>query len=302
MSTAVTPTLRHRHVEVDGLELHIVEAGESNGADFLLLHGWPEDWSLYERVLELLGAAARAVAIDLPGIGGSPTAPSSGEKRWLAARIAGLIRVLELRDVTLVGHDIGGQIAYGCLRECPQAIARAVLMDIVVPGVDPWNKVIRNPDLWHFAFHAVPGLPEKLVAGHVADYFAFFFDALAGPRGVPAGDRARYAAAYARPTALQTSFGWYRAFRQDEQENKRDHGRPVRTPVLCLRGDKEYGALDDYVEGLRHAGCAQVESAVITDCGHFAPSEQPGQVAAALQCFARTDATALSGHLESPQR
>lgn len=290
-----TDQLRHGQVDMDGLGVHVVEAGASSGTDFLLLHGWPENWSLYECLLPILGVETRAVAIDLPGVGESNPPPSTGNKRWLAARLPGLIRVLGLKNVTLVGHDIGGQIAYAALRVCPEAAARVVLMNIVIPGIDPWQEVVRNPHLWHFAFHAVPQLPETLVFGHIADYFDFFYDALAGPRGVSADERARFVAAYSQPTALQTGFGWYRAYRKDEEENRRDHGQPVRTPVLCLRGDRETGAITDYVEGLRHAGCVHVVHAVIPDCGHFAPLEQPNRVAAALLRFAQAHDRASPG-------
>ncbi len=160
--------LRHRQIEADGLDLHAVEAGESNGADFLLLHGWPEDWSVYEKLLRLIGTNARAVALDLPGIGSSSAPPPTGNKRWLAARLPSVVRVLDLRDVTLVGHDVGGQIAYAALRVCPETFT--------------------------------------------------------------------------------------------------------------------------HVQGLRHAGCVHVNQVVIADCGHFAPSERPEQVAAALRHFAQVPA------------
>jgi hypothetical protein len=43
-------------------------------------------------------------------------------------------------------------------------------MNVVVPGVDHWSEVKRNPNIWHFAFHAVPELPEKLVQGKEAGF------------------------------------------------------------------------------------------------------------------------------------
>ncbi|HET7537506.1 MAG TPA: alpha/beta hydrolase [Candidatus Didemnitutus sp.] len=286
MSTATVAIRPRRQVEVGGLDIHGVEAGTSNGRDFLLLHGWPEDSSIFWPLLDLLGSRTRAVAIDLPGIGASKIPPKCGEKRGLAHWVSNVIRALGLRDVTLVGHDVGGQIAYACLRISPVVVGRVALMNIVIPGIDPWDKVIHNPHLWHFAFHGVAGLPATLVADHVGEYFAFFFDRLAGPNGVSALERERYAAAYADRTALQTGFDWYRAFSRDAEENRRDFGKPVHTPVLCLRGDKETGAVAEYVEGLRRAGCGRVDGVIIADCGHFSPSEQPALVAAELQRFA----------------
>ena len=68
-------------------------------------------------------------------------------------------------------------------------LARAVIMDVVIPGVPPWQEVVRNPYIWHLAFHSVPRLPELLVQGHQREYFDFFYDVLsADPAAItPAG-------------------------------------------------------------------------------------------------------------------
>jgi pimeloyl-ACP methyl ester carboxylesterase len=287
-ATSMEPGWSHRQIEADGFPIHAVESGHSDGADFLLLHGWPENWSIYEALMRRLGQHTRVGAIDLPGLGDVKVTPPPGDKRSLAKQVRTVIRALGLRNVTLVGHDIGGQIVYGYLRAFPGELQRAVIMNVVIPGVEPWSQVIRNPHLWHFAFHAVPDLPETLVAGHVAEYFDFFFNALAGPRGVTLADRQRYVAAYANRQSLRTGFDWYRAFPQDEKDNRADHGLAVGTPVLYLRGDQESGTMDDYLAGLRKAGLQQLEGEIIPECGHFAPSEQPESVAAALRRFVVT--------------
>ena len=75
-----------------------------------------------------------------------------------------LVAALALDDVTLAGHDIGGMVTYAYLRQFPD-LPRAVIMDVPVPGVDPWDDFVRSPFLWHFALHAVPALPQQLVTG-----------------------------------------------------------------------------------------------------------------------------------------
>ena len=167
----------------------------------------------------------------------------------------------------------------------PGGLARAALLNIVIPGVEPWDEVERNPHIWHFAFHSVPELPELLVAGHVRRYFDFFYDAISGPRGVPETARKNYAKAYSRPEALHAGFEWYRAFAGDAKANRAVGGRQLETPVLHVRGDAEIGKIDDYVAGLRKAGLANVSSRILTECGHFSPDEQPAQLAEALGDF-----------------
>jgi pimeloyl-ACP methyl ester carboxylesterase len=81
-------------------------------------------------------------------------------------------------------------------------------------------------------------------------------------------------------------FDWYRAFQQDEKNNIAVERQIVATPVLYLRGDKDPGlGLERYLEGLRHGGLYDVRGETIADSGHFAPDEQPEEVAWALERF-----------------
>jgi pimeloyl-ACP methyl ester carboxylesterase len=286
--------LKHLNVTVEGIPLHVVEAGSPHAPAVLFLHGWPQNWAAFEQVLHLLGDRAHALAMDLPGIGESPTPPRANDKRTLAGYVHGLIRQLELQSVTLAGHDVGGQIVYAYLRKYPESLARAVLMNIVVPGVDPWSDVIRNPHIWHFAFHAVPHLPEALVSDRVAPYFDYFYDVLSASRnGVSPSARERYVRAYSRPDALRTGFNWYRAFERDEEDNHDAY--PVDTPVLYLRGQEESGDIEQYIGGLRSSGLRHVRGRTIPGSGHFAPDEQPQEVANAIADFTELPAGVMRG-------
>ncbi len=228
--------------------------------------------------MKIAGHRVRAIAIDLPGVGNSGGDPTDGSKRQLAGLVHQLIEAIGLNNVTLVGQDVGGQVVYSYLRQFDD-LERAVLMDIVIPGVAPWEDVIRNPYIWHFAFHAIAGLPERLVAGREREYFDYFYDLLsAHPSRISGEARADYVAAYGTPTALSAGFNWYRAFAADAQANaEAAHGTPVTTPVLYLRGERESGRLADYVEGLMAAGLANVRPGLVPNSGHFTQEEAPAE-------------------------
>jgi pimeloyl-ACP methyl ester carboxylesterase len=298
-STDNDGALRHRMISVDDLPIHIVDSESPGDLTFLFIHGWPQNWQCFESVmlrLRQLRPLFRTIAFDLPGIGESPTPPLANDKRTLAGIVNGIIRTLELRNVCLVGHDAGGMIVYAYLFTYPGVVQRAVIMNVAVPGVDPWDEVIRNPRMFHFAFHAVHGLPERLVAGHEREYFDYFYDAIAAtPEGI--SDRARdiYLGAYQRPVSLQTGFDWYRAFERDAEDNKRFASSVCKTPVLYLRGGEERGGfgLNRYVHGLKAAGLSTVSGRIIPHSGHFAPDEQPNAVAALLREFASADGRSM---------
>ncbi len=270
---------RHTHVSVGDLSLHTVETGNPQGRPYLLLHGWPESWRTWQGVMAAADADARIIAIDLPGIGESTGAVAGGSKVRLAEVIHGLAQHLELGDLTLVGHDAGGMIAYAYLRQYAD-VSRVVIMNTVIPGVDPWNDVLRNPYIWHFGMHAVPALPETLVQGHQAEYFDYFYNVLSvDPARISPGSRAAYAAAYRSDAALTAGFDLYRAFAQDARDNAAfAASSPVDTPLLYLRGDGEGGDIATYAQGFRDAGIRNLTSAVLADAGHFAEEEVPADV------------------------
>ncbi|MFE4973938.1 alpha/beta fold hydrolase [Kitasatospora sp. NPDC056651] len=300
---------RHSTVVADGVPLHVVESGAPEGRPFLFLHGWPESWRTWLGVMEAARDEARIIAIDLPGIGGSTRAvgdrstrqAGDGSKLRLARTVHALVRELGLTGATLVGHDAGGMAAYAYLRqfadtegvqgaEGVQGVDRVVIMNTVVPGVAPWDDVLRNPHIWHFGLHTVPALPETLVQGRQAAYFDYFYDVLSpDPRRITAESRAAHAAAYDSPEALTAGFDLYRAFGQDARDNAAFAAAgPVGTPLLYVRGDAEGGDIRAYARGLREAGVENLTTAVVADAGHFAQEERPAEVWALVRDFAAT--------------
>jgi pimeloyl-ACP methyl ester carboxylesterase len=276
---------RHQQVSAAGCSVHVVEAGPSGGPPFLFMHGWPESWSIWRQVMALASGQVRAIAIDLPGVGRSRGGRLDGTKAQLAGIVHDLITAMGLAGVTLVGHDIGGMIAYSCLRRF-RDLARVVIMDTLVPGIQPWEEAIRQPELWHFALHSVPGLPETLVDGRQRRYFDYFYDVLSpDPRLIDDASRAEYAEAYRDIEALTAGFDWYRAFAQDARDNAAGQ-EPVMPPLLYLRGDHEAGDIEAYVEGFRSAGVRDLHSGVILKAGHFAPQDAPAAVWEQIERFA----------------
>lgn len=278
----------HDHLQVSGVSLHVVEVGEPAGRPVVFLHGWPQSWIEWQQVMLHAAGEFRAIAIDLPGIGESSGPATDGSKHALAAVVHDLIAQLDLTDVTLVGHDVGGMITYAYLRQY-QDLASAVIIDVAIPGVDPWDAVLHNPYIWHFAFHAIPGLPELLVQGHQRSYVDYFFDVLAAdPARITPDARAASASAYASDSALTAGFDLYRAFPQDARDNLQSAASETNTPVLYLRGAGSRGDLDQYARGFHTAGLRRLTTGLIPDTGHFVPHEQPASLWRAIDTFIKT--------------
>jgi pimeloyl-ACP methyl ester carboxylesterase len=274
---------KHKQIDVNGISTHVVEVGDENKQPILFLHGFPEDWSAFENVMRHLKNDYSVISIDLPGIGKSEPITTS-DKLSIAHFIQNLISVLKLRKVVLVGQDVGGMTAFSCLRVFPELISKAVIMNTAVPGVAPWEDVKRNPYIWHFAFFAIPELPEKVFTGKQDLLFDFFFNAITFNKQVFTEEKKKiYVEAYTSTTALKTGFDWYRAFNKDEKDNANPVS--VNVPVLYLKGEKEYMDINQYIEGFKASGINNIKGEFITGSGHYAADEAPEEVAKAIDHF-----------------
>jgi len=279
--------ISHQQINVGGISVHVALAGDSASQPILFLHGYPENWQEFEGVMNGLKDTYYVLAIDLPGIGMSEPI-ASGDKRCMAEFINQILEVLHIERVALVGHDIGGMTAYSFIKQFPEKLLRAVIMNTVIPGIDPWEQVKRNPYIWHFALYAVPALPEAVFAGKERVLFDYFYDTLSfNKQAIDDDKRSAYANAYHNIIALKTSFDWYRAFPHDEKDNSSNS--PGEVPVLYIRGEKESGNIDEYAEGLRKNGFRNLHCKLIPACGHYAPEEQPEVVAQVIRDFIEVD-------------
>lgn len=268
--------VRHSTVTAGGSSLHVVEAGDAQADPVLFLHGWPQSWRAWQPVMQLASRQVHAIAIDLPGIGESTGEATDGTKRAVAATVHALVEAMELRNLTVIGHDAGAMVAYAYLRRFPDDLKAAVIMDVAVAGIPPWEQVA--PGAWHFGFHAVPSLPERLVQGRQREYFDFFYDAFSlNPKAITDDARAAYAQAYLSNTALTAGFNWYRTFPADAGHNRHpDQDRiQVDTPALLLLSDRMAPLGPAFDEGFRAAGLTAFSHATVTGAGHFLPEEAP---------------------------
>lgn len=276
--------MRTSKIAADSIELAVSIGGDASRPTIVLL-GWPHDRSLYDPVLDRLGERFHVLAFDLPAIGESRGEPSSAEKEALAGIVLSASENASAREIVIGGIDVGGMIAFAAARDHGMRICGGFIGNTVIPGLDPWQTVISDPRIWHFAFHSVPDLPELLIVGHERAYFDFFFNFLGSKdRPLPDPVRERFAKAYRNPEALKAGFDWYRAFATDAKRNAAH--KVIDTPILYFRGDADGRTPDDYVAGLRNSGAKDVRSVTLTGTAEFTPIEAPDRFASMIADFA----------------
>lgn len=281
---AGTGGITESDVRVRDATLHL-RSVHGGGPEILIVHGWPESSIAWLPILQRATADdATLHAVDLPGVGGSSRGNTGATKHELAELMAELPEQSGWQHPRLVGHDIGGMVAYAALRTAP-VFERVAICNTVIPGVDPWDPVYGNPEVFHFHFHAVPELPERLVEGRERTYFDWFLDLLSDdPSRISDADRDAFAAAYGTREALTAGFDWYRALPADAEHNASDTGA-VDKPVLYIRGDADPVDVEAYLDGFRAVGLHNVEAAVVPHSGHSASLESPDALWTTIRDF-----------------
>ncbi len=181
----------------------------------------------------------------------------------------------------VVGHDIGTMVAYAYAARYPDRTDRLVVMDAPVPGIPPWDQIVRSPALWHFSFGGPDA--ERLVAGRERIYLDRFWNEFAGnPAKVDEATRRYYTTFYAKPGAMHCAFAQFLAIPQDAEDNKASMARPLPMPVLAIGGAKSFGANEAAV--MRNAA-TNVTELVVPGAGHWLMEEAPAPVIAAVSGF-----------------
>lgn len=281
--------LTHGMVQVAAqLRLHYVTAGEGERV-VVLLHGFPQTWWQWHRVIPDLAAAGfYVVAPDYRGAGQSWRPQAGYDKRTMAGDLHVLLREhLQIEQpVLLVGHDIGLMIAYAYAQAYRDEVSHLVMMDAPLPGTKVFDRLRADPRVWHFAFHSVRDIPEMLVAGREREYLQAFFNArIFNTAAITDDDLDVYSAAYAAPGAMRAGFELYRAFDRDAEDNRealRRNGK-LAIPVLAVGGATSTSG--PLVEEMAHEVADNVVACRVPRSAHWIAEENPGVFTAELLKF-----------------
>ncbi len=171
-------------------------------------------------------------------------------------------------------------VGYAFAAQYPARVTRWVVMDAPLPGIGPWDEILKSPRLWHFNFRG-PDV-ERLVQGRERIYLDRFWNELsATPASIDEATRQHYAALYARPGAMHSAFEQFAAFTQDAIDNKafagqgqaRHAGAGDRRRQVVRHGDGRRPALRR--RATSPARC-------IANSGHWLMEEQPAATVAAI--------------------
>jgi pimeloyl-ACP methyl ester carboxylesterase len=273
-----------------GADIFVRSAG--TGPVVVLIHGYAETSDSWAPLAAELVKSYTVVVPDLRGIGRSSRPASGYDKKTQAADVRAVVTTLGFDRAYIVSHDIGIMVAYAYAALYPDKVERLVVMDAPLPGIAPWDDIVKDHKLWHFSFWGPD--EERLVQGRERIYLdRIWNDFSASPTQPDELTRKFYAAQYAKPGAMRAGFDHFKAFSQDVEDNQVFQRTKLTMPVLAVGGEKSFGATEAIV--MRNVAF-NVREAVVPNSGHWLMEESPAYTVALVRDYLKDPTAATPGH------
>jgi pimeloyl-ACP methyl ester carboxylesterase len=263
---------KHAYAKVNGIDIHYVIGG--TGEPLVLLHGFGQNWYMWNRLLPELSKHFTVIAPDLPGLGESGKPATGYDKKTMAVYIHGVVKQLGYDHINLVGHDIGLMVAYAYAAQFSAEVKKLALLDALLPGVEPvWSQV--KGAAWWFGFFSFPASGE-LVAGRERLFLTNFWPVVGHVKDPFTPEEVEeFVRAYSVKGGTTGAFHWFGAFDQDAKDNLEFMKTKLKMPLLAMGGEY-FGAafLVDHCKLVAE----NVTGSNIKGAGHWVVQENTAQV------------------------
>ncbi|MGW6357991.1 alpha/beta fold hydrolase [Streptomyces sp. NPDC055092] len=279
---ATIPGVEHHHVSLNGTELHYISAG-TTGSPVMLVHGFPETWWVFHKLIPLLSEHHRVFAPDLRGFGDSATATTAHDSVTAAQDLSELITRLDAGPVHLTGQDISGPTTFRVTATRPDLVRSYAAIETGLPGFGVERLAdVAHGGAWHIGVLAAPGIPEMLLTGRERAFLAQYAipSLCATPDAFTDDDIDELARSYARPDGFNGAAGLYRSMLREGDQIRQLASRKLTTPVLAVGGRS-----GEFTPTTMRQVAEDVSALPLDGIGHYAAMEAPDRLADGLLSF-----------------
>ncbi|MBK3574869.1 alpha/beta hydrolase [Streptomyces sp. MBT65] len=279
---ATIPGVEHHRVSLHGTELHYVSAG-TDGSPVMLVHGFPETWWVFHKLIPLLSRHHRVFVPDLRGFGDSATATTAHDSATAAQDLSELITRLDAGPVHLTGQDVSGPTTFRVAATRPDLVRSYAAIETGLPGFGLETLAdVAHGGAWHIGVLAAPGIPEMLLAGRERAFLAQYAipSLCMTPDAFTDDDIDELTRSYRRPEAFNGAAGLYRSMLREGEEIRRLASRKLTTPVLAVGGRS-----GGFTPATMRQVAEDVSALSLEGIGHYAAMEAPDRLADGLLSF-----------------
>lgn len=244
--------IKHNDYTVNGVRLHVAQAGAEDGRPVILLHGFPEYWGGWLHQIPALAAAGyRVWAPDQRGynLSDKPKGIDAYVLDELAADVAGLIDAMGVEKVLLVGHDWGAAVAWWTALHYPQRLEKLAILNVPHPIVmrktlsGNWRQMLKS---WYMFFFQIPWLPETLMTANNARGATQMMRGSSKPTTFSPAEMEEYRKAWLQPGAFTGMINWYRALMRRQPKSPSSYR--VSVPTLMIWGKNDIALSSDMAQ------------------------------------------------------
>jgi|ERR1700722_5472850 len=288
-TSATIPGITHHTTHVNGTTIHYVSAG-SHGSPILLVHGFPETWWTFHKLIPLLAENHRVFALDLRGFGDSSKSNAEGnfDSATSAEDLHLLIGLLEVGPVHVTGQDISGTAVFRLAATHPEVVLSFTAIEMGLPGfgLEALGDITHGGS-WHIGVMAAPGIPEMLLVGHEREFLgAWAFPTMTAVQSsITDIDIDEFVRTYSRPDGWRGAIGLYQSMLTEGDSIKAlADKKPLTMPVLAIGAGG--GPLTAKTASKITSGT--VKSVQLEGVGHYAAMEAPEALSIAILDFLET--------------
>ena len=281
------------YLNTNGIQLHTIQAGPTDGPLIVLLHGFPEFWYAWRKQIPfLVNLGYRVVAVDQRGynLSDKPSEIRAYTLDELAADIFGILPALGREKMILVGHDWGGAVSWWFASKYPEVLEKLIVLNI------PHHAIMKRTLLGSFKqkfrssymfFFQIPKLPEYLLSLGNYSIFATVLKKSSLPKTYSAEELLQYRKAWSQPKAIFSMLAWYRAL--VKAPSKRPENRRISVPTLLIWGKQDLFLGSEMAQPSIDL-CDRGFLRFIPKATHWVQHEQPDQVNSLINTFLKATA------------
>jgi pimeloyl-ACP methyl ester carboxylesterase len=291
-------TWKHGEARANGIRIHYVRAGggtNASGPPLFLLHGWPEFWRIWRKLIPRLADRFDVIAPDLRGFGESEKPDDLNPRSYTVEHHADDLRALAdalgIGAFGLVVHDVGSLVAQALARAYPERLTGIFFFDCAYPGIaERWNDPDHMIEVWYQQFHQLSLAPKLVGSSRQAceAYIRHFLDHWAHrPGSFEEADVAAWVDNFLKPGNLQGGFNWY--IHNFPRRLEAIKSGPPKLPLIETPCRFRWGVSDKVlkVEWADRLGdyFADYDFAPFPEAGHYPMYEKPEAAAAEIRAF-----------------